>query len=98
MGVGIAKIDEESIAQKLRNVSFVALDNFGTNSLICTYHVTPVFRVELAGELCRVHQITEHYGQLPSFRVRRRWCSWRKYTLWRLIVLGRRLCLCLDRW
>ena len=45
----------------------VALDNFGTNPLICTHHLTPVFRVELAGELGRIDQITEHHGELTTF-------------------------------
>src|SRR5262249_32540217 len=47
--------------------SIVALDNLGTHLLIRPYHVTPVFRVELAGESSRVHQITEHHRELTAF-------------------------------
>src|SRR6516225_7393106 len=48
----------------------VALDHVGTNSLIRTYHVPILFGVELAGEFRRVHEITEHHGELPSFSLR----------------------------
>src|SRR5438105_4884921 len=70
--LGIAKVHEKSIPEQLGDMPIVALDNVGTHPLICTHHVTPVFRVELAGESSRVHQITEHHRELPSFRVGRR--------------------------
>src|SRR5262245_39560295 len=61
MGMGIAKIDQETITQELGNVSVKTLDDFRTSRLIRPYHVTPVFRVELAGKFGRVHQVTEHH-------------------------------------
>jgi hypothetical protein len=74
MGLGIPKIHQESIAQELSDVPVIALDNFSTHPLIRPYHVPPVFRVELRGELRRVHQVAEHHGELAPFGVRRRWC------------------------
>jgi hypothetical protein len=47
MGVGIAKVDQESIPQKLRNVSIKAGDDLRADFLILTYHVPVVFGVEL---------------------------------------------------
>src|SRR6516162_2899517 len=48
-----------------------ALNDLRTRGLICTHHVPPVFRVEVRGELRRVHQVAEHHGELPAFGVRR---------------------------
>ena len=53
-------------------MSIVSLDDFSTDLLLLTDHVSVVFRVELRGQFGRVHQITEHHGELPSFRIRRR--------------------------
>ena len=72
MGLGIAKIDQKTITEQLGDMSIVALDDFGTDPLICTDHIPVLFGVELAGELGGVDEVTEHHGQLPSFRVRRR--------------------------
>src|SRR5262245_30351890 len=62
----------------------VALDNFSTDPLVCTDHVTPVFRVELAGKLGRVHQIAKHHGELAAFgfwRTRFGWWSFNRNSL-----------------
>src|SRR5262245_16842494 len=50
----------------------VALDDCSTSRLISTHNVTPVFRVELRGQLGGIDQVAEHDRQLPSFRVGRR--------------------------
>ena len=55
MCLGIAEVDEQSVTKQLSDMPIVALDNFGTHPLICTHHVTPVFRVELAGQFGGVH-------------------------------------------
>jgi len=47
MCLGIAKIDQETIAQELGNVSVKTLDNFSTCRLIGTYHVSVHFGIEL---------------------------------------------------
>jgi hypothetical protein len=60
--------------------------------LVCTDYVTPVFRVELAGEFGRVHQIAKHHGELATFRVwgARFWC--RECHLGSRLLLGRTEC------
>src|SRR5262249_10534965 len=67
MCVGVPKVHQQSIAQELSNVTVKTSDNLGANLLIRPYHVTPVFWVELGGQFGRVHQISEHDRQLPSF-------------------------------
>src|SRR3989442_2706265 len=54
-------------------------DHLGAGVLIGTYHLTQLFRVELASEHGRVHQVTEQHGELAAFRLGgaacdRRWC------------------------
>jgi hypothetical protein len=66
----IAKIDQEPISKELGDVSLIALDDLGTGSLIGTDHVPILFRVELAGEYGRVHQITKQHGELAAFGLR----------------------------
>src|SRR5215813_1127913 len=86
MCLGVAKVDEQTVAQQLCDMPIVALNNFRTHLLIRPYHVTPVFRVELGGKFCGVHEITEHDSELPSFCFWGMRCWWRGY-LCREVVL-----------
>ena len=70
MGLGIAKIDEQPIAEILRDMPLKALDDLGTGGLIGPHHLPQVFRVELTGEHGRVHQVTEQDGELAAFGVK----------------------------
>ena len=72
MGRGVAKIDQQPIAEVLGDMARVGLDNLGRGFLVGADHGAPVFRVELAGELRRAHQVTEQHRQLPPFRLRGR--------------------------
>jgi hypothetical protein len=86
---GIAKIDQETIAQELSSVSFIALDDLRADFLICTDHVPIVFGVELAGECGGIDQVTEHDGELSTFSFRGVMVGW-----WRF---GIRVCFLDDR-
>ena len=66
MGLGIAEVDQQPIAEILRHIAVKALDHGGSGLLVGAYHGAVVFGVELAGELRRVHQIAEHHRQLPA--------------------------------
>src|SRR5262249_6302686 len=68
MGLGIAKVHQESIPEQLSNMPIVALDNVGTYLLVCTDDFAILFRVESGGEFRRVYQVAEHHSELPSFR------------------------------
>ena len=66
---GIAEVDEQAIAEILRDMPLKAGDHLGAGLLIGPHHLAEVFRVELAGERGRVHQVTEQHGELAPFRV-----------------------------
>jgi hypothetical protein len=76
MGLRVAKIDEETIPEELGDMPIVALNNVGTHPLIGTDHIAPVFRIELAGESGRVHEVTEHDGELAAFGVKCSRANW----------------------
>jgi hypothetical protein len=67
MGLGIAEVHQQPIAEVLRHIAIKALDHGGRGLLIGADDGAVVFGVELARELCRVHQITEHHRQVPTF-------------------------------
>ena len=69
MGHGVAKIDEQPIAEVLGDMTFVVLDDLGSGLLVSAHHRAQVFRVELTRELCGAHQVTEQHGQLAAFGV-----------------------------
>src|SRR5262245_27106773 len=67
---GIAKIDQETIAKILGDVTLIALNHPSTGGLIGTNHVPVVFGIKLAGELGGVHEVTKHDGKLTAFSFR----------------------------
>ena len=68
---GVAEVDEQAIAEILGDMPLKAGDHLGAGLLIGPHHLAQVFRVELAGQRCRVHQITEEHGELTAFGVGR---------------------------
>jgi hypothetical protein len=80
MGVGIAEVHEEPVTEQLGNVSVKALDDFSTHLLIRPYHVTPVFRVELAGKFGGIDQVAEHHRELTAFGFWRTRFGWRSFN------------------
>src|SRR5215831_10331782 len=68
----IAEIHQEPISQELSGVTFIACDDLRTDFLVGSYYIPIVFWIQEAGELGRLHQITEHHSELPSFRF---WCT-----------------------
>src|SRR6266446_1505990 len=67
MRLGIAKIDEQPIAEILGNMAVKALDDLGTGGLVGAHDLPQVFWVELAREDSGVYQVTEHHGELTAF-------------------------------
>ena len=72
MGLGIAEVHQQAIAEVLGNVAVKALNDLGTGGLIGAHHLAQVFRIELARQHRRVHQVTEQHGELAAFGVRGR--------------------------
>src|SRR6266849_4939299 len=97
VSLGIAKVDKQSIPKELGDIPIIALDNFGTNPLICTYHVPVLFWVELRGQFGGIDQVTKHQGQLSSFRVAKRRYRRERYNLRGWLFLSSRLSCCLSR-
>jgi hypothetical protein len=98
MGVGIAEIHQETIAQVLGNIAIVALDDFSTGRLIGTHHIPVLFGIESAGECGGIDQVAEHDGELAAFGVRGLRGSWRHIRLWRRGLLRDRELERLQRW
>jgi hypothetical protein len=96
VSLGIAEIAEQTVTQELRDVSFIALDDFSADVLVCTHHVPVLFGIELGREAGRIDQITKHHRELPSFRVRRR-CSRERFNVSGWLCLHNRLWCWLSR-
>jgi hypothetical protein len=67
MGLGIAKVDQEAIAQILGNVPLKAPDHLGASGVVGAYHLAPVFWIELPSKRRRAHQVAKQHGQLSAF-------------------------------
>jgi hypothetical protein len=60
MGLGVAKVDQESIAQELRYMPVIALDDRGARGLVGPHDVPIFFRVKLRGQGGGIDQVAEH--------------------------------------
>src|SRR5262245_43920640 len=80
MRLGIAKVDQEAIAEILGDMSHKALDNLSASVLVGTHHLTVILRVEPTGERGRIDQITEQHRKLPAFGHRCMVCLWWRCT------------------
>src|SRR5262245_38059396 len=69
MRLRIAKIDEQSVAQILRDVPVKTLDDRSTGHLIRLDHLPQVFWIQLPREYGRVRQVTEQHGELAALSV-----------------------------
>ena len=82
VGAGVAKVDEKAIAEILRNMPLIALNDLGCCLLICPYHLAQVFGVEFPREFRGADQIAEHDRELAAIGV------------WNRLFDGRWLGLC----
>ena len=85
--LGIAKVDEQAIAQVLRHVAIEGLDRRYRGLLVGAHHGPVVFRIKLLREARRVDQIAEHYRKLAAFGVRgcgvvARGALWTRWSGW----------------
>jgi hypothetical protein len=91
MGLGIAKVDQQPIAEILGNIPLKAGDHLGAGLLIGPYHLAPIFRVKLAGERSRIHQVAEQHGELTAFGFRNtRFFRSRHHVGWQVGLAARR--------
>src|SRR5262245_55841840 len=76
MGLGIAKIDQQTIAKILGNMATIALDHLGAGGLIGHRDLAEVFRIKLISERCRANQVAEEDGELTALGRRPRLSGW----------------------
>src|SRR5438034_3100755 len=69
MRLGIAKIDQQAIAEILRNMPVKALDDLSTGRVVRAHDLPVVFWIKLTGEHGRIHQVTEEDGELAPLGV-----------------------------
>jgi len=86
--LGIAKVDQQAIAQVLRHVTVEGLHRHHRGPLVGAHYGPVVFRIKLLGERRRVDQIAEHHRQLAAFGLRRVQCGCERDTLDRVAWLG----------
>jgi hypothetical protein len=81
MRLGIAKVDQQAVAQVLGDIAVKAADHLGARLLIGPDHLPPVFGIEVRGEGGRVHQITKQHRELPALGLwSTRFCMSRHYV------------------
>ena len=71
VGMGIAEVDQQAIADVLGDVSLVAGDHVGAGPLIGLQDLAQLLRVETLRQRGGAGQIAEHDGELPALRLRR---------------------------
>ena len=67
MGMGVAEVHQEPIAQVLRHIAIKVLYNGGGGFLVGTHDGAVIFGVKLAGERCRLDEIAEQHRDVPPF-------------------------------
>jgi hypothetical protein len=67
MSRGIAKIDQQAIAEILGDIAIIGLERGRSRGLVGTHHRAVVFGIESLGEIGRGDQVTEHHRDLPAF-------------------------------
>jgi hypothetical protein len=63
----VAKVDQQTITQILRDISLIALNHLGTDPLIGPYHLAQLFGVQLCGQGSRIDQIAKQHRELTAF-------------------------------
>ena len=85
---GVAEVDEQAIAEILRDMPLKAGDHLGAGGLIGPHHLAQLFRVELAGEHGRVYQVTKQHGELAPFGVQEVYGSGGGTAVWPIRGVG----------
>jgi hypothetical protein len=67
----VAEIGQNSVAEVLREIPFVALDDFGADGLVPGVEIAQIFGIEALGKRCGTDNIGEKDSELPPLRNRR---------------------------
>ena len=64
--VRVAEINQDAVAHELGDVAVEAPDSFAHRLVIGADHIAHVLGIEPRREVCRIRQVAEHHGQVPS--------------------------------
>ena len=67
MGRGVAKIDQQAVAEILGDMAGILLNDVRRCRLIGTHNLAQIFGIQVPGQLRGADQITEHHRQLTAF-------------------------------
>src|SRR5207245_2159195 len=70
--LGVAEVDEQAVAQVLRDMAAKAGHGLGGSALVLRGDLPPVLGVELPGDGGRADEVAEEDGELPPLALRRR--------------------------
>ena len=65
--VRVTEINQDAIAHELGDIPIEASDGFAHDLLIGADHIAHVLGIELDRQVRRIHQVTEHHGQVAAF-------------------------------
>ncbi len=71
VGLRVAEVHEQPVAEVLRDVARVALDHCRRRILIGAHDAAEIFGVEALREIGGAHQVAEHHGELAALGVGR---------------------------
>ncbi len=69
MGLGMAEVDHQAIAEELGDMAFVAFDDGGAGGLISADDLAQILWIEPRGQRGRTCEVAEHDGDLPALAV-----------------------------
>src|SRR5215470_16195401 len=72
---GVAEVDQQAIAEILRDMALKAGDHLGAAILVGAHNLPQLFGVKLRRERGRADQVTEEHSELAAFCLWSRWCS-----------------------
>jgi hypothetical protein len=70
VGLRVAEVDQQPVAQVLGHVPLVAVHHCGGCLLVAAHHLAPVLGIHPGGYARRVHQVAEEHRELAAFGLR----------------------------
>ena len=67
MGLGIPEIDQRPVTHVFGDIAIELTNGLATGVEKPSDHILEVFGVQPARQGCRIHKITKHHRQLPTF-------------------------------
>jgi hypothetical protein len=68
---GVSEVDQHAVAEVLRDVAVEPSHNRGTARVVLTQDLAELLRIQSPRQRGRLHEVTEHHGQLAPLACRR---------------------------